>query len=93
MNVNFPDLSIEQVMGTKITKLAKRGVPDTPDFLRSLESSKFYSFGPSGKILPGQAQTDIQAIEENYISITILDYNLSAETDDWHLYNEFFNCE
>ena len=93
VNVNFPDLSSEQVMGTKITKLAKRGVPDTPDFLRSLESSKFYSFGPSGKILPGQFQTDIQAIEENYISITILDYNLSAEIDDWHLYKEFFNCE
>jgi len=43
--------------------------------------------------LPGQVQTDIQAIEENYISITILDYNLSAEIDDWHLYKEFFNCE
>ena len=93
VNVNFPDLSSSQIEGTRITSLGKRGTPDIPDLIRTKDSSKFYSFGPSGSLLPGQAGTDIQAIEQNYISISILDYNLSADTDNWDLYREVFTCE
>ena len=93
VNVNFPDLSFSQLNGTKLTRLGKRGVPDTPDLLRVKNSSKFYSFGPSGKLLPNQTDTDIQAIEDNYISISILDYNLSVDTRNWNYYKEVFNCE
>jgi len=57
------------------------------------DASKFYSFGPSGKLLPDQLGTDIQAIEENYISISILDYNLTSEEMNWDFYKEIFNCE
>ena len=93
VNVNFPDLPSSQIEGTRITSLGKRGTPDIPDLTRTKDSSKFYSFGPSGSLLPGQVGTDIQAIEQNYISISILDYNLSAETDNWDLYREVFTCE
>ena len=93
VNVNFPDLPSSQIEGTRITSLGKRGTPDIPDLTRTKDSSKFYSFGPSGSLLPGQAGTDIQAIEQNYISISILDYNLSADTDNWDLYREVFTCE
>ena len=93
VNVNFPDLSSSQLNGTKLTRLGKRGVPDTPDLLRVKNSSKFYSFGPSGKLSPNQTDTDIQAIEDNYISISILDYNLSVDTRNWNYYKEVFNCE
>ena len=93
VNVNFPDLPSSQIEGTRITSLGKRGTPDIPDLIRTKNSSKFYSFGPSGSLLPGQVGTDIQAIEQNYISISILDYNLSADTDNWDLYREVFTCE
>ena len=93
VNVNFPDLPSSQIEGTRITSLGKRGAPDIPDLIRTKDSSKFYSFGPSGSLLPGQVGTDIQAIEQNYISISILDYNLSADTDNWDLYREVFTCE
>jgi 5'-nucleotidase len=93
VNVNFPDLPSSQIEGTRITSLGKRGTPDIPDLTRTKDSSKFYSFGPSGSLLPGQVGTDIQAIEQNYISISILDYNLSADTDNWDLYREVFTCE
>jgi 5'-nucleotidase len=93
VNVNFPDLPSSQIEGTRITSLGKRGTPDIPDLTRTKDSSKYYSFGPSGSLLPGQAGTDIQAIEQNYISISILDYNLSADTDNWDLYREVFTCE
>ena len=93
VNVNFPDLPSSQIEGTRITSLGKRGTPDIPDLIRTKDSSKFYSFGPSGSLLPGQVGTDIQAIEQNYISISILDYNLSADTDNWDLYREVFTCE
>ncbi|MDC0029744.1 5'/3'-nucleotidase SurE [Pseudomonadota bacterium] len=93
VNVNFPDLPTTEIEGTRITSLGKRGTPDTPDLIREKNSSKFYSFGPSGSLLPGQAGTDIQAIEQNYISISILDYNLSSDIARWDLYKEIFNCE
>ena len=93
VNVNFPDLPSSQIEGTRITSLGKRGTPDIPDLTRTKDSSKFYSFGPSGSLLPGQVGTDIQAIEQNYISISILDYDLSADTDNWALYREVFTCE
>ena len=93
VNVNFPDLPSSQIEGTRITSLGKRGTPDIPDLIRTKDSSKFYSFGPSGSLLPGQVGTDIQAIEQNYISISILDYNLSVDTDNWDLYREVFTCE
>ena len=82
VNVNFPDLPAPQIAGIKITKLAKRGIPDTPDLIRENESSSFYSFGPSGTLMPNQVNTDIQAIRNNYISISILDYNLTANESD-----------
>ena len=93
VNVNFPDLPSSQIEGTRITSLGKRGAPDIPDLIRTKDSSKFYSFGPSGSLLPGQVGTDIQAIEQNYISISILDYDLSADTDNWDLYRKVFTCE
>ena len=93
VNVNFPDLPSSKIQGIKITSLGKRGVPDTPDLIRSRDSSKFYSFGPSGSLLPDQSGTDIQAIEQKYISISILDYNLSADFVNWDLYREVFDCE
>ena len=68
-------------------------MPDKPDFIREKYPSKFYSFGPSGSLLSGQVGTDIQAIEQNYISISILDYNLSADVTNWDLYREVFDCE
>ena len=93
VNVNFPDLSSSKLNGTKLTMLGKRGTPDTPDLIGSSNSSKFYSFGPSGKLLPNQVDTDIQAIDDNYISISILDYNLSVDASNWNFYREVFNCE
>ena len=93
VNVNFPDLSSSKLNGTKLCVIGKRGIPDTPDFIRSINSSKFYSFGPSGKLLPNQVDTDIQAIEDNFISISILDYNLSVDTSNLNYYREVFDCE
>ena len=93
VNVNFPDLPSAEIEGIRITSLGKRGTPDTPDLIREKDSSKYYSFGPSGSLLPGKAGTDIKAIEQNYISISILDYNLTADIARWSLYKEIFNCE
>lgn len=93
VNVNFPDLPSSKIKGVRITSLGKRGVPDTPDLIHHEDSAKFYSFGPSGALLPDQVGTDIQAIEQSYISISILDYNLGANEVRWDLYREVFNCE
>ena len=93
MNVNFPDLPSSKIKGVQITSLGKRGAPDIPDLIRTEDTDKFYTFGPSGSLLPDQVGTDIQAIEQNYISISVLDYNLSADLVHSDLYREVFDCE
>ena len=85
-----PDLPSSQIQGIKLTRLGKRGIPDIPDFIRTNGSSTFYSFGPSGTLLPGQQKTDIHAIHEKYISISILDYNLTANESDLDIYRDIF---
>jgi len=93
VNVNFPDLPSSKIKGVQITSLGKRGAPDIPDLIRTEDAIKFYTFGPSGSLLPDQVGTDIQAIEQNYISISVLDYNLSADLVHSDLYREVFDCE
>ena len=90
VNVNFPDLPESKIAGIKITTLGKRGIPDIPDLIRKNESSSFYSFGPSGARMPDQVNTDMQAIKDNYISISILDYNLTATDSDWQIFETAF---
>ena len=90
INVNFPDLPSSQIAGIKITKLGKRAIPDTPDLIRKNKLSSFYIFGPSGCLIPDQVNTDIQAVEGNFISISILDYNLTANEADWHIFETAF---
>jgi len=90
VNVNFPDLPASEVQGIKITTLGKRGVPDTPKLIQKNQSSAFYSFGPSGSLMPNQTNTDIQAVNNNFISISILDYNLTATASNNGLFEEVF---
>ena len=52
--------------------------------------SCFYSFGPSGTLLSNQMNTDIQAVDEGYISISILDYNLTAAQSSWQDFEDIF---
>lgn len=93
VNVNFPDLPQSKIEGIKITKLGKRGTPDIPDIIKKTESSSFYSFGPSGALMPDQVNTDIQAVRNNFISISILDYNLTASESKFQSYEEVFTSE
>ena len=90
VNVNFPDLPSSKIEGIKITRLGKRGTPETPDLIKANGSSSFYSFGPSGALMPDQVNTDMQAVESNFISISILDYNLTASESKFQSYEEVF---
>ena len=74
----------------KLLDWVKEGLQRLPDLIRKNESSSFYSFGPSGALMPDQVNTDMQAIKDNYISISILDYNLTAMDSDWQIFETAF---
>jgi broad specificity polyphosphatase/5'/3'-nucleotidase SurE len=40
--------------------------------------------------MPDQVNTDMQAVENNFISISILDYNLTASESKFQSYKEVF---
>ena len=61
-----------------------------PDLIRKEDASCFYSFGPSGTLLSNQMNTDIQAVDEGYISISILDYNLTVAQSRWQDFEDIF---
>ena len=90
VNVNFPDLDKSNIKGKKLTKVGIRGIPDTPDLIRKEDASCFYSFGSSGTLLSNQMNTDVQAVDEGYISISILDYNLTAAQSSWQDFEDIF---
>ncbi len=72
LNVNFPDVKIDDIKGVKITRLGKRIYKDRLEERKDPRGKSYYWIGgepPSGMLEEG---TDIFAISEGFISVTPL---------------------
>lgn len=76
LNVNVPDMPIEEIKGIKITKLGVRKYNDFFEKIR-LHGKSYYWFKGDIIKIDNPADSDIFAIESNYISITPLHYDLT----------------
>ena len=76
INVNFPDLPEKEYKGMKVTALAQRGIPSKPIEISSTDNIKKYRYNLSGKPIQEDHLTDALAIQDGYISMTVLDYGL-----------------
>ena len=76
ININFPDILKQDYKGELYTKLAKRGAPEAPNIISKKDQLSF-TFCASGDFIDGQTDTDMQAIENDYVSVSILNYDIS----------------
>ena len=80
ININFPDILKQDYKGELYTKLAKRGAPEAPNIISKKDQLSF-TFSASGEFIDGQTDTDMQAIENGFISVSILNYDISNAND------------
>ena len=80
ININFPDILKQDYKGELYTKLAKRGAPEAPNIISQKDQLSF-TFSASGDFIDGQTDTDMQAIENGYVSVSILNYDISNAND------------
>lgn len=80
ININFPDILKQDYKGELYTKLAKRGAPEAPNIISKKDQLSF-TFSASGDFIDGQTDTDMQAIENGYVSVSILNYDISSTND------------
>lgn len=80
ININFPDIFKQDYKGELYTKLAKRGAPEAPNIISKKDQLSF-TFSASGDFIDGQTDTDMQAIENGYVSVSILNYDISNAND------------
>tara|TARA_B110000091_G_C13776743_1_gene459201 strand:- start:335 stop:1084 length:750 start_codon:yes stop_codon:yes gene_type:complete len=81
LNINFPDLLEKDVKGTKFTRLSRRGIPAAPVEISSSHNSKTYRYNLQGEAIKESYLSDVEAVQSGYISLSILDYNLT-KTDE-----------
>ena len=80
ININFPDILKQDYKGELYTKLAKRGAPEAPNIISKKDQLSF-TFSASGDFIDGQTDTDMQAIENGYVSVSILNYDIGNAND------------
>jgi 5'-nucleotidase len=80
LNVNFPDLSLDQNKGMIVTRLGKRH-PSQPVVRSSTPYGEtVYWIGPAGAANDATEGTDFDAINKGYVSITPLRLDLTQHT-------------
>jgi 5'-nucleotidase len=90
LNVNVPDLPEDRIRGVRVTKLGRRGRFAEELVTRKMDAQGAvrYWIGGEEPAWIGDAQTDITAIEEGYVSVTPLRLDWThdetmADLDTW----------
>ena len=79
LNVNVPDMDSENIKGTKITRLGVRKYNETFEQI-NLGNKHYYWLKGDIMDVANSDDSDIVAIENNYISITPLHYDLTLHS-------------
>ena len=77
LNINFPDVPIEEMKGYTITELGKRLMPDSSSSNIDAYGDEIHWIGPPPPPEDSNQETDFNAIAHNKISITPLATNLT----------------
>ncbi len=77
LNVNVPDLPLDQIKGIEVTRLGQRHKSEPVIKAKDPRGKPIYWIGPVGTEQDGGAGTDFHAIREGYVSITPLQVDLT----------------
>lgn len=78
ININVPDLPLEQLKGIQVTRLGNRHKAETMKKMQDPWQRDIYWYGPLGQELDAGAGTDFYAVANGYASITPLTIDMTA---------------
>jgi len=86
LNINVPDIPLNEIRGFKTTKLGKRHKSE--NIIQDKEDPSLYWIGENGKEADNGPGTDFYAVRKNYVSITPLQVDLTnnaemEKVDNW----------
>ncbi|MDI3322945.1 5'/3'-nucleotidase SurE [Pontibacterium granulatum] len=77
LNVNVPDLPMDQIQGVHVTRLGHRSLADKPVKVKDPRGCERYWIAGVGEVLDREPGTDFFAIEQGYVSITPLQIDMT----------------
>nr|WP_114417340.1 5'/3'-nucleotidase SurE [Marinospirillum perlucidum] len=77
LNINIPDVPAFALKGYQITRLGHRGRGEKPVEILNPAGQKRYWIAPPGAALEAGPGTDFHAIQEGYVSITPLQFDMT----------------
>lgn len=78
LNVNVPDLPLDQIKGIRVTRLGNRHRAESVICTEDPRGQPIYWIGPPGSQQDAGDGTDFAAIEQGYVSITPLTIDMTA---------------
>ncbi|KAA1179812.1 5'/3'-nucleotidase SurE [Photorhabdus heterorhabditis] len=78
LNVNVPDLPLEQIKGFRVTRCGSRHAAEEVYSMQDPKGNTLYWLGPPGDKRDAGPETDFAAVEQGYVSITPLQVDLTA---------------
>jgi len=78
ININVPDVPLDELKGIQVTRLGNRHKAETMKKVQDPWQRDIYWYGPLGKELDAGVGTDFHAIAHGYASITPLTIDMTA---------------
>lgn len=88
LNINVPDLPIEQIKGVQVTRLGHRSVSQSPIECVDPRGNVLYWIAGVGSSVDNGPGTDFYAVEHGYVSITpvhfdMTNYDSMSNVENW----------
>ena len=88
ININVPDIPLEELQGIKITRLGRRHISEPVVRQHDPRGLPIFWIGPAGEAADAGEGTDFFAVEQGYASVTPLkidltDYDMLAGLENW----------
>ncbi|WP_341537643.1 5'/3'-nucleotidase SurE, partial [Cronobacter sakazakii] len=80
LNINVPDLPLEEIKGIRVTRCGSRHPADKVIPQDDPRGNTLYWIGPPGEKLDAGPDTDFAAVDEGYVSVTPLHVDLTAHS-------------
>ena len=78
LNINVPDLPLDQIKGIRVTRCGSRHPADQVIPQQDPRGETLYWIGPPGAQQDAGPDTDFAAVDEGYVSVTALHVDLTA---------------
>lgn len=78
LNINVPDLPLDQIKGIRVTRCGSRHPADQVIRQKDPRGNTVYWIGPPGEKRDVAADTDFAAVDQGYVSVTPLHVDLTA---------------